>query len=275
MAGRAHIDLQKLRNKAQPRDAMNDIEDLHNGRQNLPAMTKPGKVDLNSQVLTDRIRDHGREIQLFMNSVLVSVAVANAAYVFALLLGSPISRLLWLPFVLASFGLVLVTFSGTFNTSLLIVSMPDWRDNTLPLLQAMMLFLMFSVLIPTGSALPLLTEWYAVVAAHALIGALWIKSLAGKTRATSYDVSLTAAVQSHLKLMRRSATAAALTGIFWCIVWVSVRWWLLPEQSPLLRFQGFIGVIALLLSIGVIIQIESDRRKFVRLITSENSVRSA
>lgn len=229
-------------------------------------MTKPGEIDLSAQVLTDRIRDHGREIQLFMNSMLVSVAVANAAYVLALLLGSTISRLLWLPFVLASFGLVLVTFSGTFNTSLLVVSMPDWRDSTLPLLQAMMLFLMFSVLIPTGSALPLLTDWYAVIVAHALIGAFWIRSLAGKIGATSYDVSLRLAVQSHLKSMRRSASAAALSGIFWSIVWVSVRWWLVPEQSPLLRFQGFIGLIALLISIGVIVQIEIDRRMFMRLI---------
>jgi hypothetical protein len=254
---------------------MNVIEGLRKRRKNLPIMPKPGEVDLNSRVMADRIRDHGREIQLFMNSVLVSVAVANAAYVFALLLGSSISLLVWLPFVLASFGLVLVTFSGTFNTSLLIVSMPDWRDSTLPLLQAMMLFLMFSVLIPTSSALPLLTDWYAVVAAHALIGALWIRSLASKIRATSYDISLRSAVQSHLKLMRRSATAATLTGIFWCIVWVSVRWWLLPEQSPLLRFQGFIGVVALLISIGIIVQIEIDRRMFVRLITSENSAPSA
>jgi hypothetical protein len=75
--------------------------------------------------------------------------------------------------------------------------------------------------------------------------------------------------------MRRSATAAALTGIFWSIVWVSVRWWLVPQQSPLLRFQGFIGVIALLISIGVIVQIEIDRRMFVRLITGENPAPSA
>jgi len=61
----------------------------------------------------------------------------------------------------------------------------------------MMLFPMFSVLIPTGSALPLLTDWYAVVAAHALIGALWIGSLAGKIRTTLYDVSLRAAF-SHI-----------------------------------------------------------------------------
>jgi len=32
--------------------------------------------------------------------------------VFALLLASPIAQLLWLPFMLASFGFVLVTFSG-------------------------------------------------------------------------------------------------------------------------------------------------------------------
>ncbi len=239
--------------------------------QDLLAMPTPPRVDLDLRVLTDRIRDHGRETQLFLNSVLVSVAVANAAYVFALLLGSPIARLLWLPFVLASVGFVLVTFSGPFTTSLLIVSMPDWRDSVLPLLQAMTLFLMFSMLVPTSSTLPLLIDWYAVVGAHALIGALWIWSLAGRIRATSYDVSLRAAVQSHLKSMRRSATAAALSGIFWCAVWTSIRWWLLPEQSPLLRFQGVLGVIALVISIGVIAGIERDRRMFVRLVPGDRA----
>jgi len=34
------------------------------------------------------------------------------------------------------------------GTSLLIVSLPDWRDGVLPLLQPWRLFLMFSTLIP-------------------------------------------------------------------------------------------------------------------------------
>jgi hypothetical protein len=234
-------------------------------------MPTPPRVDLDRHVLADRIRDHGRETQLFMSSVLVSVAVANAAYVFALLLGSPITPLLWLPFVLASFGLILVTFSGTSNTSLLIVSMPDWRDSVFALLQAITVFLMFGTLIPAGANLPLLSDWYAVVGAHAVIGALWIWSLAGKISATSYDVSLRAAVQSHLQWMRRGATAAALSGIFWCAVWISIRWWLLPKQSTLLRFQGVLGVIAFVISIGVIAGIDRDRRMFAQLLADDRA----
>ncbi len=43
-------------------------------------MPTPPQVELDLRVLTERIRDHGRETQLFLNSVLVTVAVANAAY---------------------------------------------------------------------------------------------------------------------------------------------------------------------------------------------------
>ena len=239
--------------------------------QHLLTMPTPTTVDLDRHVLTDRIRDHGRETQLFLSSMLVSVAVANAAYVFALLLASPIAPLLWLPFVLPSFGFVLVTFSGTSNTSLLIVSMPDWRDSVFPLLQAITVFLMFGVLIPAGSNLPLLADWYAVVGAHAMIGAIWIWSLAGKIRATSYDISLRAVVHSHLQWMRRGATAAALSGIFWFAVWASIRWRLMPEQSQLLRFQGLLGVLALVISIGVIAGIERDRRMFARLLAGDHA----
>jgi len=162
-------------------------------------------AQLDADTLAARIRDHGRETQLFLNSVLVSVAVANAAYVFALLLGSGITPMLWLPFMLASFGFVLVTFSGTSNTSLMVVSLPDWRDGVLPLLQAMTVFLMFSMLMPAHSTMPLLSDWYAVVAAHAFIGGFWIRSLAARIRETRYDAAVRDAVEAHLKSMHGSA----------------------------------------------------------------------
>ena len=151
----------------------------------MATMLAQHRPELDRDTLAARIRDFGRETQLFLNSVLVSVAIANAAYVFALLLGSGISPMLWLPFMLASFGFVLITFSGTSSTSLLIVSLPDWRDGVLPLLQAMTVFLMFSMLMPVHSTMPLLIDWYAVVAAHAIIGRFWIRSLAARNQRDS------------------------------------------------------------------------------------------
>src|SRR5258708_12269381 len=138
----------------------------------LPTMHPPHKPELDVSTLTARVRDHGREGQLFLNSVLVSVAVANAAYVFALLLASGITPMLWLPFMLASFGFVLITFSGSSTTSMLIVSLADWRDGVIPLLQAMAMFLMFTMLMPAHSALPLLIAWYSAVAAPPPLGRL-------------------------------------------------------------------------------------------------------
>src|SRR5215469_7428879 len=99
--------------------------------------------------LAERIRNHGRETYLLFNSVVVSVAIANGAYVFALLLGSSVMPLLWLPFMLASFGFVVVTFFGPLSTSLLVVFVPDWRHITFPILQALAIFLMFSMLLPS------------------------------------------------------------------------------------------------------------------------------
>src|SRR4029077_6994995 len=86
---------------------------------------------------------------------------------------------------------------------------------------------------------------------------------------------LRAAVQSHLHWMRRGATAAALSGIFWFAVWASIRWWLMPEQSPLLRFQGLLGVLALVISIGVIAGIERDRRMFAQLLARDRTGKDA
>src|SRR5437660_1040397 len=62
----------------------------------LPTMPASRRPELDVATLASRIRDHGRETQLFLSSVLVSVAVANAAYVFALLLGSGITPMVWL-----------------------------------------------------------------------------------------------------------------------------------------------------------------------------------
>ncbi len=230
-------------------------------------MPEQRRPELDVGTLAARIRDHGRETQLFLNSVLVSVAVANAAYVFALLLGSSISPMLWLPFILASFGIVLITFSGSSNTSLLVVSLPDWRDRVLPLLQAMTVFLMFSMLIPTHATMPLLIDWYAVVAANAIIGGFYIRSMAARINQTRYEAALHDAVEVHLTSMRRSAVAAISSSGFWLVVWLTIRLWVLPEHPALLRFQGILGLVALAISSVAIAIIEQDRRSFAALVS--------
>ncbi len=232
----------------------------------LPTMPPPRKPELDVSTLAARVRDHCREGQLFLNSVLVSVAVANAAYVFALLLASGITPILWLPFILASFGFVLITFSGSSTTSMLIVSLADWRDGVIQLLQAMTMFLMFTMLIPAHSTLPLLIDWYAVVAAHALIGGLAIQSMAARIKRTQYEPAIREAVETHLKMMRRSTVAAISSGGFWLAVWLWIRLWVLPEHPIFLRFQGILGLVALAISIAVLAIIERGRRIFAALI---------
>jgi hypothetical protein len=54
-------------------------------------------------------------------------------------------------------------------------------------------------------------------------------------------------------------------------VWISIRWWLLPKQSTLLRFQGVLGVIGFIISIGVIAGIDRDRRMFAQLLADNRA----
>jgi len=172
----------------------------------LPRPCGARSIDLNSTTLpwAARIRDHGRETQLFLNSVLVSVAVANAAYVFALLLGSGITP-----------TLVAAIYPGQLwlrpdhilrhleHQPADRVAARIWRDGR-PSIAAgrWRVFLMFSTLIPAHSTMPLLSDWYAVVAAHAFIGGFWIRSLAARIKETRYDPIVRDAVEGHLKSMR-------------------------------------------------------------------------
>src|SRR5262249_29062411 len=132
----------------------------------IASMTESHTPQLRAKALGQRMRDQAREMHLILNSILVSVAVANAAYVFALLLASTISPAMWLPFLLASLGFVFVTLGGTLPGNLLLVSLPDWSETAFPLFQTLALFLMFSLLMPVRTTLPLLVDWYLALGAH-------------------------------------------------------------------------------------------------------------
>jgi len=227
-------------------------------------MTELHTPQLSAHALGQRMRDQARETHLIFNSILVSVAVANAAYVLALLLASGISPTLWLPFLMASLGFVFVTLAGTLPGNLLLVSMPDWSAGALPLFQTMALFLMFSLLMPVGSTLPLLVDWYLAVGAHSLIGAFWMRHVVSKMTAASYEAALLPLFQSHVSWARRTSIKAASVGTFWVSVWVVIRFWVAPHHPELLRWQGLLGLMALVGSIGIIALNERYRRVFVR-----------
>jgi hypothetical protein len=227
------------------------------------------EMQLRTGVFRDRIRDLGRETQLTLSGVLVSVAVANAAYVLSLLLASTISFTLWLPFLAASFAFVIVTLTGSTISNLFLVSMPDWLDSTLPLLQALMMFLMFSMLIPFRSELPLLVYWYLVPGAHSLIGALWMRKFISRIRHSSYEGALTEIVQRHLDNLHRTSIIAATAGTIWICIWALIRFWVSPHHAWLLQWQGLLGLIALAIAIGTVMRVENYRRAFLQSVQSD------
>ena len=46
---------------------------------------------------------------------------------------------------------------------------------------------------------------------------------------------------------------------------VEIRWWVLPEHPEFLRFQRILGLVALVISIGVLELIERQRQGFATL----------
>jgi hypothetical protein len=213
--------------------------------------------------LAERIRNHGRETYMLFNSVVVSVAIANGAYVFALLLGSAVTPLLWPPFMLASFGFVVITFFGPLSTSLLVVFVPDWRHVIFPILQALTIFLMFTMLLPSGATIPLLSDWYLVIAVHALTGASWIWSEAAGIRKSAYDSTLRQLVRERLGVMRRAGTFAVVSGFVWVAIWMAIRLFVIPFHTNLLAFQGVLGLAAFAESIAIIAMIETAQRRLL------------
>lgn len=226
------------------------------------AMREPREPQMSVAVLNDRIRDQGRETHLTLTGILASVAVANAAYVLALLLASSISPTLWLPFMLASLGFMTVTLVGPSTTSLLLVSMPDWRDGVLPLFQAMAIFLMFSMLMPVRSSLPLLVDWYLCPAAHSLIGAIWMRHFVAKINRSSYEPALTELINMHVNNLRRTSKVAGSAGTLWIAAWAVMRFWAAPYHPAVLQWQGLLGLVALTVSIIMIRYTELYRRVF-------------
>jgi hypothetical protein len=223
-------------------------------------------MQLSACVFQDRMRDLGRETQQTLSGVLVSVAVANAAYVLSLLLASAIPFTLWLPFLAASFAFVIVTLTGSTISNLFVVSMSDWLDTALPLLQALMMFLMFSMLIPVRSELPLLAYWYLVPGAHSLIGALWMRKFISRIRHSSYEGALHGIVERHLDNLHRTSIIAAASGLIWICIWALIRFWISPYHAELLRWQGLLGLIALAIAIGIVLRNENYRRAFLQSV---------
>ncbi len=212
----------------------------------------------------ERIRNHGRETYMLFNSVIVSVAIANGAYVLALLLASSVPPLLWLPFMLASFGVVVVTFFGALSSSLLIVVIPDWRHIIFTILQALAVFLMFSMLLPSGATIPLLSDWYLLFAAHGLTGAFWTWNEVTGIRKSAYDIALQELLRERVKEVRRSRTFTLVLALVWIAIWMVVRLWVAPFHAPLLAFQGVLGLAALAQSVAAIVAIEAGQRRLLR-----------
>jgi hypothetical protein len=217
--------------------------------------------------LAIRIRDYGRENQAFLNSMLMSVVVANAAYTLALLIASGITPRLWAPFWVAGFLMVIVTFAGIFASNLLVAYVPDWRDTLIPLSQTVVGFLMFSVLTPVGSNLPMLTDWYLVVAAISLLAVAGMSNGISKISQTAYDPPLKDLAKRFAESVSFKRVFPSVNCVVWVVIWAFVRF-LMPYHPALAAYQALLPFVLMMVAVGALVGFESDRKMIIENVRS-------
>jgi len=223
-------------------------------------------VDGESLRLAERLAEQTRESYAFHNAVMKSVTVANAAYTLALLLASPVSPWLWLPFWIASAGIVTVNFMGMFMGSRVMVFDADWRDSAYPLAQTMTEFLLFSMLAPVGGSMPMLHYWFAVLAAHAIVTVLIFSAILERGRKAELSPMMRAFVEFYLRMMRLRRKVLAVYALAWLGVFFLLSFYALPRWPGLAPWQAVLGLVAMCAAFIGIASENRSQRELVELV---------
>src|SRR5829696_7290686 len=108
-------------------------------------------MELNRDHLLTRVQTYGKDQYLFAYSVAKGASIANAAYVLSLLALANRQGIGSFPLWLASFGAVLVTYITMFRATVFLNQRGTWIDAVMPLVLALIEFLLFTILQPQGS----------------------------------------------------------------------------------------------------------------------------
>jgi hypothetical protein len=215
--------------------------------------------------LRARIRDHARDSQMLLSGVMKSITIANAAYTLMLLASSSISPALWLPFWLAGFAMITVSFTAALISTLLAAFDPDWRDTFIVFSQTIWEFMTFSVLTPTGTTMPMLENWYLVVALHSAGGVFVVMLLRRRFAATSYSRTLQPLVESYREGLGRSAPRAIGVSVFGLVAWFAARP-LIARFPTFMQWQVIVPLLVLVAIIRSIGAMERERASILSFI---------
>ena len=210
---------------------------------------------LDGSDLTARLKAHARDNYLFIYSVMKGATLANAGYTLAIFFGGGTAFLPHVPFWIASFLAMILTYNATVVGGLILGFVPTWRDSVLPFTLAVVEFLLFSLLQHQDRTLS--GNWYIIFALFDLNCFLITWNILGKIRVEDYDTSLDRLICIYKKRIKRDRLASGINAVSWLAVWLLIHF-LAPKYPRFWdAYQWLLGIAA----IGVMVLAIGDQEK--------------
>jgi hypothetical protein len=217
----------------------------------------------------EQIRNHTHDNLILLSSVMKSITIANAAYVLTMLCASSVTPFLWIPFWLASFAIIVVSFTGQITNSLLSTYDPDWRETVGAFAQTIAEFILMSVLMPQGKSLPMLESWFLLWGVHSLCGALMERVIGSKVRRGHYSPVLRTLVDLHVEHLAGAWRGASFSGAFGLVIWMLARY-LVPRHPALMMWQIVIPISLIGILVAVVRSMEAERRHILHYVRTHD-----
>lgn len=226
---------------------------------------------LNARELTLRLKLHSKENYVFIYSVMKALTVYSAAVALHSIISGLISGesvfLLRLPYWLASFAAMILTYNATMVGLLIIAYVPNWEDSVVPFLLAVVEYLLFSVLADPKPESVLWQHWLLIFSLFALICHIKIRNALHKTNLDNYVGSLRTIIEDYkANVKKEDIPSSAYCAIFAFAFWVLLKFPLFQSWglsiSP--NWQCLLGIPALAV---MIFAIRTSEKYRIRLVT--------
>lgn len=219
-------------------------------------------MNVNNSQLTvseikDRIGKHTSIHYLTIYTVMKGVTLANAAYTLNIIFNAGLVKWQLIPFWLASFTAVILTYDATMVGLLIMAWLPRWQDIIFPFILVVIEFLLFSVL---QSDLTL-KYWPLMVAIFCANASAVLWNVVTQVRVEHYEARLSKLVQEFIRWMKRDRRNSLALAIFWLTIFL-----IMTKVDFFLKWQWVLGIIAFFQFVMVIREQEYDRKVIVERI---------
>jgi hypothetical protein len=221
---------------------------------------------LTHEHLVTRVQTYGRDQYLFAYSVAKGAGIANAAYVLSLLLLAKNYSIQVLPLWLASFGAMLVTYITMFRGTVFLNHRGTWMDTVMPLILALIEFLLFTILQPTSPPRDAFTTWYLLFSIHGFVANVIIWNRDRQIEPGDFSEELHPLILHFKKCLARDWRDSGISAISWLIIWLALSFWPFPKYEWVRQNHTYLGFLAFASMILVIRIAERDREWMLRFL---------